>query len=795
MKLSRSFLNDYLDTSAYSDFQLADNMLNLGNEYASVERLSSASKLVIGEVLDCNPHPDSDHLSVCLVNVGDGKDLQIVCGAPNVRSGIKVVVSLIGAVLAGDFEIKQSIIRGVESNGMICSLAELGIEDKYLSQEDREGIHILDDSAAVGGDPLAFLNFDDTIIDFELTSNRGDLLSVIGMAHEANIFIDSELKLPDLSIENETGDIKDQHSLEVLTENVSLYLARKVKDIKIKESPAYIKARLIASGIRPINNVVDISNYVMLEYGQPLHFFDSSAFDNKIIVRMAKEGESLTTLDGVKRDLLGSDIVITSEKEITALAGVMGGLSSEVELDTKDIIIESAIFNSSNIRQSSKRILRSEASNRFEKGINYENTYAAIDRACSLLEKYADAKVIAGTLVHDKVDKTENKIDLSLVKLNQVLGMDLKTSDVKIAFDKLRFEHQEKDGIFSVVVPPRRLDIFIPEDLIEEIGRVIGINKIESSLPRMESTEGIYDKFNYRAKQLAHRLRSMGLYETINYSLVAANKIDKFSNIKHETIEILSPMSDDRKILRTSLIPSLIDVYDYNYKHNNKDLAIYELSNIYIERNAETTELSMLSALVSGIMHSSKWQDKTIKADYFYIKGIVENLLDYLGLKERYSYSQDNLPKEFHPYQASAILVDKKEVGYFGRVSPEYSKYEIYVLELNLNLLLSYKVRNIKNREISIYPNIEKDLAFVVDKDISSEKITKLIKRQAGRLLVDIELFDYYEGENIEDGKKSLAYNLVFNDANKTLRDDEVSEIIDKTIKTLAEEGIYLREK
>lgn len=795
MKLSRKFLNDYLDTSSYSDFELADNMLKLGNEYASVEQLSPATKLVVGEVLDCNAHPDSDHLSVCLVNVGEGKDLQIVCGAPNVRSGIKVAVSLVGAVLADDFEIKASVIRGVESNGMICSLAELGIEDKYLSQEDREGIHILDDSAVVGEDPLAFLHFDDTIIDFELTSNRGDLLSILGMAHEANIFVNSEIKFPDSSIKKEIGNIEDELSLEVKTENVSLYLARKVKNIQIKESPAFIKARLIASGIRPINNVVDISNYVMLEYGQPLHFFDARAFDKKIIVRMAENAEKLTTLDAVERELLDSDILISSETEITALGGVMGALSSEIELDTKDIIIESAIFNGSNIRQTAKRILRSEASNRFEKGINYEYTYAAIDRACSLLEKYAAGTVVANTLIHDTIDKKENKIDLALTKLNKVLGMDLNTSDVKAAFNKLRFVCEEKDGIFTVTVPARRLDLFIPEDLIEEVGRVVGINKIKSSLPRMESFAGTYENFHYRAKQLTHRLRAMGLYETINYSLVDTKKINKFSTIKHDFIEVSSPMSDDRKVLRTSLIPSLIEVYDYNYKHKNKDLAIYELSNVYLDSNAETMELTMLSALVSGTMISSKWQNKIVKADYFYMKGIVENLLDFLGLKQRYSYSQDNLPDEFHPYQASAILVDKKEIGYFGRVHPEYSKYELYVLELNLNLLLSYKVRNIKNKEISIYPNIEKDLAFVVDKDLSSDTITDLIKKVAGRLLVDLELFDYYEGDNVEKDKKSLAYKLVFNDANKTLRDEEVGEIIDKIIKTLADAGIYLRDK
>ncbi len=795
MKLSRNFLNDFLDTSALTDFELADGMTNLGNEYASVDRMCPATGLVIGEVLDCRPHPSSDHLNLCMVNVGSGDPLQIVCGADNVRGGQKVIVSLVGAVLPGDFEIKKTTIRGVESNGMICSLKEIGIEEKFMDEVDRDGIHVLHPNAPIGGDPLAFLQFDDTVIDFELTSNRSDLLSVIGMAYEANIIVGKEIKLPEIKINKEEGDIADELSLDVQSENIPLYLARKVRNIQIGESPAFIKARLIASGIRPINNVVDISNYVMLEFGQPLHFFDRRAFKEKIIVRMANDGEEVKTLDGKLRTLSSEDIVITNENEINCLGGVMGSLASEVELDTKELIVESAIFSQKHIRRTSKRVLRSEASNRFEKGINPDYSYLAMERACQLLEEHANAQIVGGMLVHDQTDKALKTVEITSELIGDILGMNLSEKDVSNALDKLDFKYSSTDSKFIIEVPRRRLDISIAEDIVEEVGRVIGINNIESTLPKMESLSGTYDPFQKRVLELAKRLRANGLYETITYSLVGEKELGNFRSDSLSHIAVQSPMTEDRKYLRTSLIPSLIEVYDYNFKHKNKDIAIYETSNIYFDGEAGSEESSLMSGLISGSLASSKWQGIEIKADYYYLKGLIEDLLEYMGLANRYIFKSEVLPKEFHPYQASEIYVDNRLVGYFGKVHPSYSKYDLYVFELNLDQLLSYKIRNIKDKAISIYPNIEKDLAFVIDKDKDSEFVSRIIKKVGSRLLISLSLFDYYEGENIAKDKKSLAYRLVFNDATKTLTDDEVNEIIAKIITELEKQGAQLRDK
>lgn len=795
MKLSRNFLNDYLDVSALTDFEIADQMTNLGNEYASVERLAPARGLVIGEVLDCKKHPNSDHLNVCIVNVGEDKPYQIICGADNVRAGIKVIVSLPGAVLPGDFEIKKSNIRGLDSNGMICSLIEIGIEEKFMSQEDRDGIHILDSSAPVGGDPLAFLHFDDTVIDFELTSNRSDLLSVLGMAYEANIFTGGKVKLPEIKINKESGDFSKELKLDVQTENNPLYLARKVKNVVIKESPAFIRARLIASGIRPINNVIDISNYVMLEFGQPLHFFDARSFKEKIVVRMAEEGEEMTTLDNHKRTLSASDIVIANESKITGLAGVMGGLDSEIELDTKDLIIESAIFSGSHIRRTAKKILRSEASNRFEKGINPEYSYLAMDRACQLLEEYAEAEVMGGMLVHDVIDKSPKEIEIKTEEIVKILGMKLSDEEVSNALDKLAFTYKLSKGQFVITVPNRRLDVTIAEDIVEEVGRVIGINNIESTLPVMESISGKYDIKQGRINELGKRLRAIGLYETISYSLVDEKKVNMFRGDQLSTLSVQSPMTEDRKYLRTSLIPSLIEVYDYNFKHKNKDIAIYESSNVYFDSEEGTGEIALLSGLISGTLSHSKWQKTEVKADFYSLKGIVEDLLEYLGLSNRYSFEAANIPAQFHPYQTQEIYVDRQPVGYIGKVHPSYSKYDLFVFELNMDKLLSYKIRNIKDKALSVYPNIEKDLAFVVDRDVPAEFISRIIKKVGSRLLISLNLFDLYEGENLEANKKSLAYRLVFNDASKTLTDEEVNNVIAKIVAELEKNGAELRDK
>ena len=464
MKLSTNFVKDYIDIPV--DYKtLADDMTNVGNEYDSAEKLINATNLVIGEILECEMHPDSDHLHVCKVNVGS-ETLQIVCGAPNARVGIKVVVALVGAVLPGDFKIKASKIRGVESFGMMCSLEELGIEHKYLRPKDVEGIIELGENAVPGEDPVKYLQLDDEVIDFELTANRGDLLSILGMAHEIGAIYDKEVKPIDLSYTESSEKIDDKFNLDIKTEDCPLFLAKRVNNVVIKESPEWLRNRLIASGIRPINNVVDISNYVMLEVGQPLHFYDADKLGDTIVVRHANNDEKLMTLDEQERTLSESDIVIANKTEAIGLAGVMGGFSTEVTEDTKNILIESAIFDAVKIRLTSKKVLRSEASNRFEKGLDPKRTYMAIERSCNLLEKLADAEIVSGLIVHDKANKEDKEIDVTFEKINQVLGIEIPQNEVVGIFKRLGFETRVNENVLTVLVPSRRLDISIKEDLI-----------------------------------------------------------------------------------------------------------------------------------------------------------------------------------------------------------------------------------------------------------------------------------------------------------------------------------------
>ena len=437
MKLSTNFVKDYVDIDV--DLKtLAEDMTGVGNEYDSAEKLINATNLVVGEVIECEMHPDSDHLHVCKVNVGN-EVLQIVCGAPNVRKGLKVIVALVGAELPGDFKIKAGKIRGVESNGMLCSIAELGLDSKFLKPEDKEGIHELPETAVPGEDPIKLMGMDDGVIDFELTANRGDLLSILGMAYEIGAIYDKKVKDIDLSYNQNNEDINNSFKVNVKTDNCSIFLAKRVENVVIKESPTFIKNRLIASGIRPINNVVDISNYVMLEVGQPLHYYDADTLNGCLEVRMAEENEKLTTLDDVERTLSSEDIVISDGKKAIGLAGVMGGLETEITENTKNIMIESAIFDNVKIRKTSKEILRSEASNRFEKGLDPNRTYMAIERSCHLLEKYADAKIVGGLVKYDEASLEDTKIDVSLEKVNRVLGTTISKEDVLDVFRKLAF--------------------------------------------------------------------------------------------------------------------------------------------------------------------------------------------------------------------------------------------------------------------------------------------------------------------------------------------------------------------
>ena len=786
MKLSTNFVKDYVDIDV--DLKtLAEDMTGVGNEYDSAQKLINATNLVVGEVIECEMHPDSDHLHVCKVNVGD-EVLQIVCGAPNVRKGLKVVVALPGAVLPGDFKIKAGVIRGVESNGMLCSIAELGLDSKFLKPEDKEGIHELPETAVPGEDPIKLMGMDDGVIDFELTANRGDLLSILGMAYEIGAIYDKKVKDIDLSYNQSNEDINNSFKVNVKTDNCSIFLAKRVENVVIKESPAFIKNRLIASGIRPINNVVDISNYVMLEVGQPLHYYDADTLNGCLEVRMAEENEKLTTLDNVERTLSSEDIVISDGKKAIGLAGVMGGAETEITENTKNIMIESAIFDNVKIRKTSKEILRSEASNRFEKGLDPNRTYMAIERSCHLLEKYADAKIVGGLVKYDEASLEDTKIDVSLEKVNRVLGTTISKEDVLDVFRKLAFETEVNGDKITVSVPKRRIDISIEEDLIEEVGRIYGVNNIEGKLPSLPLKQGSYNK---TLRNIRNKMIDLGLNETLSYILVNDKEATKYTTDNVEIVKLLDPMTEERNTLRYSMIPSLVKIYEYNKARSQKDVSIFEIGKGFYKKDEQYGENLKLCALMTGERYLSV---KSKQVDFYDIKGVAEELLDYLGYGGRYSFVvKDELPQEFHPYQTAQISVNNDIVGIIGKLHPNCTKDNVYVLEINLDKLLEKKTGKMKYKEISKFPSVKKDLAVVIDKDITSEEIAKQIKKLAGNLLLGSKIFDVYTGENIEENKKSIAYSLEFGAADRTLTDDEINAILEKIIAGLEKQGAIIR--
>ena len=778
MKLSTNFVKDYVDINV-DVHQLAEDMTRIGNEYDSASKLINATKLVIGKIIECKDHPDSDHLHLCKVDIGT-EILDIVCGAPNARKGIKVIVALDGAELP-EKTIKRGMIRGQESNGMMCSIAELGMENKFLKPEDKEGIAELGEDAVIGGDPIQYLGLDDGVIDFDLTANRGDLLSILGMAYEIGAIYDKPVKEVDLKHKEQGEDLNKSFKTEVKTENCKLLLIKKVENVEIKESPTFIKNRLIASGIRPINNVVDISNYVMLELGQPLHFYDADRLGNTLIVRMAEEGEKLTTLDNIERTLSDTDIVIADSTHGVGLAGVMGGLETEVEPDTKNVIIESAIFDSVKIRLTSNKILRSEASNRFEKGLDPARTYMAIERACALLEKYANGKVVTGTVKYDKTENKEKEIDITFQNINDVLGAKIPNEEILNVFRKLGFTYKVKGETITVKVPTRRLDISIKEDLIEEVSRIYGVDNIQGKLPTVPMKAGSYDKTQ---REIRNKMIALGLNETLSYILINDKEAHKFTTDDFEELHLLAPITEDRNTLRYTMIPSLYKIYEYNNAHGQKDVSIFEIGKGFYKKGEVYGEDTKLCALMTGKYFLGLNNNKNV--DFYAIKGVLEEILEYLGYAGRYTLVKQEMPKEFHPGQSAYINVNGTNVGIIGKLHPNVTKDDVYVFEINLDELFKKRVGKMKYKEISKFPNIKKDVAFVVDKNIISKDIEKVIKNAGGSLLIDIEVFDVYTGSNVADDKKSIAYSLTFNDSKKTLTDEEVNNLMEKVIENVS---------
>ena len=787
MKLSTNFVKDYVDIDVDVK-QLAEDMTRVGNEYDSAEKLINATKLVIGEIVECKDHPDSDHLHLCKVNIGS-EVLDIVCGAPNARKGIKVIVALDGAVLP-DKIIKKGVIRGQESNGMLCSIAELGLEHKFLKPEDSEGIAELGEDAVPGEDPIKYMGMDDSVIDFELTANRGDLLSILGMAYEIGAIYDKKVKDVDLTHNEQGEDISKSFETEVKTENCSMLLVKKVENVEIKESPAFIKNRLMACGIRPINNVVDISNYVMLELGQPLHFYDADKLNSEIIVRMAKNGEKLTTLDNIERTLDENDIVISTKEKSIGLAGVMGGLETEVVPQTKNIIIESAIFDGVRVRKTAKKILRSEASNRFEKGLDSNRTYMAINRACHLLEKYANGTVIEGMCTYDQSQKEDKKIEITFKNITDVLGTNISNNDILDVFTKLGFSYEADDKKAIVSVPRRRLDISIKEDLIEEVGRIYGVDNIEGKLPVLPVKQGSYDK---QTREIRNKMVSLGLNETLSMIFTSDKEAKKYTTDDFEVVKLLDPLAEERNALRYSLIPSMVKIYEYNKARENKDVCIFEIGKGFYKKQEEYGENQKIVALMTGKYYLGVGNSANV--DFYVIKGVVEELLNFLGYENRYTIEMpDQIPNEFHKGQTANINVNGQIVGIVGKLHPEVTKDDVYVMEINLDELLSKRVGKMKYKEISKFPNVKKDVAFVMKKDIPSVEVEKVIKKAGGKLLTNIEVFDVYTGENIGKDEKSVAYSLTFNDSKKTLTEEEITKIFENIIANVEKlNDVFLR--
>lgn len=775
MKTSLNFVKDFVKIDETNE-QLYKLMSFKVIEIEEYYKLVDATNLTIGHINECVMHPDSDHLHICQVDLGD-KVEQIVCGAPNCKAGINVVVAKDGAVLPGNFKIKKSKVRGVESNGMCCSLQELGIEDKYVPEEFKNGIVILGDDAKAGEDPLKYLGLDDTVFETGLTPNRGDLLSHLGVAYDiaAAKGIKVNYKAPVMK-NSKPSDL----SVKIESENCYAYYARKIENITIKESPWWLKGRLIACGIRPINNVVDITNYVMLELGTPLHAFDADIIGNNIVVRNAKENEVMTTLDEIDRNLKATDCLITNGKEPIAIGGVMGGLKSGINENTKNIILESAYFNPTAIRKTASRLnLHSEASMRYERIVDPSRITLALDRATELFGLLADGMIDNAYTSVDNLNKADKEINIELNKIKNYLGIYITDKEVEKIFNDLDFKVENKNGSFKVFVPTRRVDISTSQDLEEEIARMYGYENIPSTLPNTNAKGSLTEKQKL-IRSIRHFLSGMGLMEVVNYSLINKNDLNKFGEFSNE-ISLLMPMTSDRETLRQTLLNSIVEDLRYNSARQQGDLAIFEIGKGYNTNG----EYDLVAAGIKGLFNSNLWQGKKTQSDFYLLKGILEQLLAYIGIEVTFVKGVNN---GLHNGQTAFIMAGNTKLGVIGALHPQILKEndinDGFVFELNLTEI--YKIRNVKNnyKPISKFPTVSRDIAILINKDVPSSDIVALIK-QTAKKLVDINIFDVYQGDKIDPNLKSIAISLEFQDTEKTLTSEDVDKFINQILKRL----------
>ena len=782
MKVSLNWLNDYLQGSVKPSV-LEENFNLKSQEVAGLYPLVDAKNLVIGYVESCIQHENADKLKVCQVNVGE-ETLQIICGAPNVDADQKVIVALPGAVLPGNFKIKKAKIRGVVSNGMICSLDELGVQDFDKSEK---GIYVLNQDAPVGQDPLTYMGLDDWVLDLDLTANRPDLLSMRGVAYDVKAMLDMDIFLKQAKLKR--SEKQTELRVETDTDLAPVYYGQIIKNIKVKESPYWLKSRLLSAGVRPINNVVDITNYVMLEYAQPLHAFDFDKVNSsKILVRKAKENETILTLDEVERKLLSTDLVITDGQKPIALAGVMGGFETEVDLNTRCILLESAIFDPVSVRKTSKRLaLKSESSSRFEKGINPQWTKEALDRACELFIELADGEVDGQPSFYNQLDHQPQIIALSLDKLNQVTGYHFTKDTVKDLLRRLDFSYELQDHTFNVHVPSRRIGFESYQDIIEEIVRIYGYNHIGSTLP-ITPTEGKLSHKQLFKRQIKNHFAHMGFFETYTYSLTNEDKAISFDSEPLETVKIMNPITQDRAVLRHSTIPALLDVLTYNVARKQDDVFIYELGKVY----TKDQEDELISGLLHGKYHHSLWQKSDDKTDFYLMKGILQNLFENFNIDHVDVRVPEHVLSNLHPGIAADLYIGQEKLGWMGKLHPEFEKSldvsDVYVFELKLDVLYNaYASHQISYQAISKFPAVSRDIALVIDETIPAKALLDTIHKAKNNSLKSAHIFDVYQGEHLQAGKKSIAIQLVFENKEKTLEADEVERMVQCLVQALTD--------
>lgn len=795
MKVPMSWLKEYVDIDCLPQ-QYADAMTMSGSKVEGIENTGeSIENVVVGKILKIDEHPNADKLVVCQVDLGD-EQVQIVTGADNISEGDYIPVAKSGAKLPGGFKIKKTKLRGIESDGMMCSIEELGLSKEDYSNAPEHGIFILDKEYPLGTDIRNILGLNENIVEFEITSNRPDCLSVIGLARETAVTFGKELKIPEVQVKEAGENVHDYASVEVLdAELCPRFTARVIKNVKIEPSPSWLQNKLRACGVRAINNIVDITNYVMLEYGQPMHAYDLRQLGgSRLIVRRAKDGEVLQTLDGQERKLDNSMLVIADEQKPVGVAGVMGGANSEVADDTKTILFESANFLGSSVRLTAKKLgLRTEASARFEKGLDVNNAALALNRACQLIEELGAGEVVTGMIDINNCKVPPLQLPLNPDKINAFLGTDIPKEFMINVLQKLEFGVNSNN--MTVTVPSFRADVESEADLAEEIARIYGYDKIKPTLQSGEATQGGRNFKQTLEDKIKNCLIGQGLSEIMTYSFTSPKIFDDL-NIPEDSdlrkvVTISNPLGEENSIMRTTTMSGMLEVMGRNYNRRIEKVSLFEIGSIYIPKAIPINELPDEKLMVTIGMYGD--------ADFYDLKGVVEELLYTLGIREYDTTPYADNPS-FHPGRTAVISINDKELGILGEIHPDVlENYEIdtrsYVAVLDFNTLMENANMERQYEPLPKYPAVTRDIAMLVKDEILVKQIENIIKRCSGKLLEELQLFDVYKGKQIPEGMKSVAYSITFRAKDRTLTDEDINAVFDKIVDELKTNlGAQLRE-